>query len=217
MRGGVSSDATRTAAATPIDMGRDAAISAPPHSPPVSSKDSEDRSHRPRVAGPKTDPMPWLGGASSSASGVAMPGTPPVIDPLPASDVAPDTQRDEQLAVRAERRRWVMLAVGAAVIAAVAIGGYVAGRRERPAPPVVAAPTANATATTTATHERRPHGPHGGDAERGRALAAGGGDARGERACTADLGERRSARSASALARRAPKPRRTRRQRRPRP
>jgi serine/threonine protein kinase len=151
---GIPSDATRTAAATPVEMGRDSSISAPPHSPPVVSGVSakQERSNPPRVAGPKTDPMPWLRSASSSASGVAMPGTPPVIDPLPPSEIAPDTQRDEQLAVRAERRRYVTLGVVAVVIAVVAAGGYAAGRRERPAPPTAAAPTVTAITTpTTAT------------------------------------------------------------------
>jgi serine/threonine protein kinase len=134
-----TSDANRTAAATPIEMGRDSS------SPPVVSRVS-------KKIGPKTDPMPWGSGASSSSSGVAMPGTPPVIDPLPLSEKAPDTQRDELLAVRAERRRWVTLGVIAAVIAAVAVGGYAAGRRERGAPPSAASPTTpTATATATAT------------------------------------------------------------------
>jgi serine/threonine-protein kinase len=144
----VSSDATRTAAATPIEMGRDSSVSSPPAVSGVSAHSDSS----PRSVGPKTDPMPWLSGASSSASGVAMPGTPPVIDPLPAHEKAPDTQRDELLAVRAERRRWVTLGVIAAIIAAVAVGGYAAGRRERSAPPNAAspsAPTANATATAT--------------------------------------------------------------------
>lgn len=84
--------------------------------------------------------MPW-GDAMSSANGVAMPGTPPIIDPLPPSEVAPDTQRDTQLAMRAERRRWGTLGVIAAVIAAVAVGGYLAGKRSHPAP-TAATPTA---------------------------------------------------------------------------
>ena len=155
--GGMASDATRTSAATAIEMGRDSSISAPPHSPHVASGvsakqergDHDDRP--PRGAGPKTDPMPWLRSASSSASGVAMPGTPPVIDPLPSTDIAPDTQRDAQLAVRAERRRMVTLGVVAVMIAAVAVGGYAAGRRERPMSPAATAPTPTATATMTST------------------------------------------------------------------
>ena len=145
--GGVPSDATRTAAATSFEMGRDSSFSAPPHSPPVASGVSAKHER----GGPKTDPMPWLRSASSSASGVAMPGTPPVIDPLPPTDIAPDTQRDAQLAVRAERRRVVTLAVVAMMIAAVAVGGYAAGRRERPTSPPSAATTTTTTATATAT------------------------------------------------------------------
>jgi serine/threonine protein kinase len=159
--GGMSIDATRTSAATAVEMGRDSSISAPPHSPHVASgvsarQEREVHDDRPpRGAGPKTDPMPWLRSASSSASGVAMPGTPPLIDPLPSTDIAPDTQRDAQLAVRAERRRVVTLGVVAVLIAAVAVGGYAAGRRERPMSPAATAtaptPTATATATTTST------------------------------------------------------------------
>ena len=136
---GVSSDATRTAAATPIEMGRSSSSSAPP----VASGA--------RSTGPKTDPLPWQSSASSSASGVAMPGTPPIIEPLEVGDRVPDTQRDTQLAVRAERRRWLTLATVSAVIAAVALGGYVAGKRERATPPEAAVPTAKTTATATAT------------------------------------------------------------------
>ena len=134
---GVSSDATRTAAATPIEMGRDSSSS----SPPVASGA--------RSTGPKTDPLPWLSSASSSASGVAMPGTPPIIEPLALGDRVPDTQRDTQLAVRAERRRWLTVGMVAAAIAAVALGGYFAGKRERPTPPEAAVPTAKAIAAAT--------------------------------------------------------------------
>jgi serine/threonine protein kinase len=160
--GGMSIDAMRTSAATAVEMGRDSSISAPPHSPHVASGvsakqergDHDDRP--PRGVGPKTDPMPWLRSASSSASGVAMPGTPPVIDPLPSTDIAPDTQRDAQLAVRAERRRMVTLGVVAVMIAAVAAGGYAAGRRERPTSPAATAPTPTATATATMTSTAAP-------------------------------------------------------------
>jgi serine/threonine protein kinase len=146
---GISSDATRTAAATPVDIGRDSSVSSPPNSPPVASRGAAS------AGGPKTAPMPWLSSASSSASGVAMPGTPPVIEPLPdPHDISPDTQRDEVLAVRAERRRWVMLGATAAVFAAVAAGGYFAGRRDRQPPasagPTPTAVTPNATTTTPA-------------------------------------------------------------------
>ena len=130
---GVSSDATRTAAATPISSASPAAASSS------------------RNTGPKTDPLPWQRGASSSASGVAMPGTPPIIEPLEIGDRAPDTQRDASLAVRAERRRWMTLGMVSAVIAAVALGGYFAGKRERVAPPQTAVPTTTATTAGTTT------------------------------------------------------------------
>jgi eukaryotic-like serine/threonine-protein kinase len=134
---GISSDATRTAAATPIEMGRDS-------SPPVGSSG--------RSTGPKTDPLPpWLSSASSSASGVAMPGTPPVLEPVELHERAPDTQRDESLAVRAARRRWLTLGLVSAVIAAVALGGYIAGKRDRVSPPEATVPTATSTPTTTST------------------------------------------------------------------
>ncbi len=135
---GVSSDATRTAAATPIEMGRDSSTSS---SPPVASGA--------RSTGPKTDPLPWQSSASSSASGVAMPGTPPIIEPLALGDRVPDTQRDTQLAVRAERRRWLSVGMVSAAVAAVALGGYFAGKRERSTPPEAAVPTAKVTATAT--------------------------------------------------------------------
>ena len=135
---GVSSDATRTAAATPIEMGRDSSTSS---SPPVASGA--------RSTGPKTDPLPWQSSASSSASGVAMPGTPPIIEPLALGDRVPDTQRDTQLAVRAERRRWLTVGMVFAAVAAVALGGYFAGKRERSTPPEAAVPTAKVTATAT--------------------------------------------------------------------
>jgi cytoskeletal protein RodZ len=85
-----------------------------------------------------------------------MPGTPPIIEPLEMHERAPDTQRDASLAVRAERRRWLTLGMVSAVIAAVAIGGYFAGKRERVLPPpettaTTATATATATTATTAT------------------------------------------------------------------
>lgn len=148
---GVSNEALRTAAATPIEM-RDAATSSPPSSDPVPSR-AAAKDRRPGGRGPKTDPLPW-GSASSSASGVAMPGTPPVIDPLPTGEIAPDTQRDDVLAMRAERRRWVTIGVIGAIIAAGAVGGYLAGRRENHGPVDTArpsAPTATVTADTPKT------------------------------------------------------------------
>jgi serine/threonine-protein kinase len=143
---GVSSDATRTAAATPVEMGRESTSSSPPVVSGVSARGA---------GGPRTDPMPsWRSGASSSASGVAMPGTPPIIEPLALSERAPDTQRDEALAVRAERRRWVSLVMVASFIAAVALGSYFAGKRSSPpdtAVPTATAPTVTGAATSTAT------------------------------------------------------------------
>jgi eukaryotic-like serine/threonine-protein kinase len=150
---GVSDDALRTAAATPVEMPREAASSAPPHSPQAAP-----------ISRPKTAPLPWATSASSSAGGVAMPGTPPLIEPLSeAHDIAPDTQRDTALALRAERRRWITLGVVAAVIACVAVGGYLAGRRSAPTdtagpsaptataepPPTAAAPPSAASAGTS--------------------------------------------------------------------
>jgi serine/threonine-protein kinase len=144
----VSSDgeALRTAAATPVAIGADPSTTTPPPSPPVAS------------------------GVTSSAQGIALPATPAEIDPLPPSELAPETTRDEELARRAERRRIVSMALLALAIAGVAIGGYLAGRRANehaatttaPAPPpppvttaaaataAIAEPTATATATASA-------------------------------------------------------------------
>ena len=160
---GVGNEATRTAAATPIEMGRDSdwrsnADSTGPHSPHVVSGVSSRSTPSPRSGGPKTDPMPW-GNANSSASGVAMPGTPPIIDPLPMSEKAPDTQRDEQLALRAERRRWVTLGAVAAIIAAVAVGGYLTGQRTKDQAPAVATPSAPITTITIPSSAPAPSAP----------------------------------------------------------
>ncbi|MDB4940511.1 MAG: hypothetical protein JWP97_45 [Labilithrix sp.] len=115
---GFSNDALRTAAATPIEMGRGDASGAG-----VARRDGS--------VARRTDPLPWPHGASSSASGVAMPGTPPVMDPLLGRhDVAPDTMRDARLAVRAERRRWGTLVAIFGIIGACAVGGFVLGKRE---------------------------------------------------------------------------------------
>jgi serine/threonine-protein kinase len=131
---GVSSAATRTAAATPVEFGHDS------EPEPVVPKS------------PKTDPMMW-GAPNSSASGVSMPGTPPLIEPLPAS-VVPDTMRDDDLAVRADRRRWFGLAAVVFVIASAVAGGYFAGRRANDStasPPPPSAPTATAATTAAPT------------------------------------------------------------------
>ncbi len=66
---------------------------------------------------------------SSDAGGVAAPETPAVIDPLPPSELAPATVRDDELAIRAERRRRLTLVCIALAIVAVAVGAFVAGRR----------------------------------------------------------------------------------------
>jgi eukaryotic-like serine/threonine-protein kinase len=143
---GISEEAIRTAAATPIEMGR-GGDSAPP---------AEWRSSTAKIekvpGGPKTDPLPpWVSSASSSASGVAMPGTPPLIEPLPSSsEIAPDTQRDEVLAMRAERRRWVTVVVIAAVIGSFAIGGFLMGRRENRVATDAAGPSAPSMSATPA-------------------------------------------------------------------
>ncbi len=94
-------EALRTAAATPVDMGVDVAV----------------------------DEAPIASGVTSSAQGVSLPATPLDIDPLPPSELAPETTRDEELARRAERRRFLSMALLALAIAGVAIGGYVLGRR----------------------------------------------------------------------------------------
>ena len=149
---GVSAEATRTAAATPIEMGH--GDSAPPPQP-----SSEFEVHTTKIdkipgVAHRTDPMPWLSGASSSASGVAMPGTPTVIDPLPppSSEVAPDTMRDDVLAVRADRRRWVKVGIIAAIVGSFAFGGFLVGRRESP----VGAPSEPSAPTTTTAHAVAP-------------------------------------------------------------
>ena len=142
---GTSDEATRTAAATPVEMGR--GESKPPETPhPLLNTAKMDCV----PGGPKTDPMPWLRGASSSASGVAMPGTPPVIEPLSAHERAPDTQRDEVLAMRAERRRWGMLLIIAAVVGSFAVGGFLVGRHENRIAPDAAGPSAPTPSATQA-------------------------------------------------------------------
>jgi|GEM_PF-1408519 len=177
--GVISDEATRTAAATPVEMGRDSAISHPPvtPSPPYSHSHShaqgwESRAsqppHTPRSApgavsarepisgGPKTIPLP---SPSSSSSGVAMPGTPPVIDPLPPpSEVAPDTARDDVLAMRAERRRWMTLGGLAVAIVVVALAGYFAGQRSKPieASPAPPPTTASAPSAVSASSGAAP-------------------------------------------------------------
>ena len=141
---GVTDEGLLTGTATSIEMSGKGSSSAP-----EDFRFTTKKIDRPISGGPKTDPLPpWLSSASSSASGVAMPGTPPVLEPLHQSDVAPDTQRDEQLAIRAERRRWGTVLLIAAVIGSFAVGGFLIGRRESRAV-LETAPT-TATAATTA-------------------------------------------------------------------
>jgi hypothetical protein len=157
-------ESMHTGAATPIEMGRGDIATIPPLSALLadsgrgSSPSGAPGEARARPTGPKTDPLPlWQTSASSSASGVAMPGTPPLIEPLAHHDIAPDTQRDASLAVRAERRRFLTLGIVTALIAAVAVGGYLAGRRSTPvtaagpsAPSAVVVPAAAAPTSASA-------------------------------------------------------------------
>ena len=162
---GISNDANRTGAATPIDIGGERSLSAPrpaagvpsvspspstppgsnPSTPPGSNPISSTSSSS--STGPKTVPF---AAPSSSSSGVAMPGTPPIIEPLPLSEKAPDTTRDEELALRAERRRWVSLVAVGVGILGVAVAGYFLGKRSTPEPAPPAATTAPAPPTMSA-------------------------------------------------------------------
>jgi eukaryotic-like serine/threonine-protein kinase len=109
-------------------------------STPVSGSAEPDRDSS-RGKPHRTQPIPWGSTPSSSAGGVAMPETPAVIDPLPPSELAPDTTRDDLLARRAERRRKATIAITALAILGVAVGGYMVGRRApSAAPPVAASP-----------------------------------------------------------------------------
>ncbi len=156
---GVSEEGLLTGTATAIEMGKG--------SQPDDFRFTTKKLDRPITGGPKTDPLlpAWQSSASSSASGVAMPGTPPLLEPL-HHEVAPDTQRDAQLALRADRRRWGTVLLIAAVIGSFAVGGFLIGRRESrtaldnvpPAtatiaattPAVTGAPTSSAPATASA-------------------------------------------------------------------
>ena len=104
-------------------------------------------------SGPKTLPLPPTGHSasspgppnpypSSSSGGVALPGTPPEIAPLPAIEPAPNTERDERIALRAERRRRMTLASIVLAVVGIAIGAFLAGQRTQP----------NAPAPSNATH-----------------------------------------------------------------
>jgi cytoskeletal protein RodZ len=105
------------------------------------------------------------GGPSSSAGGVAMPGTPPAIDPLPQSQLVPDTMRDVKLAMRADSRRRLTIFALAFVVAGVAVAAFLAGQRSNTeahkTPPPVTAPkeTAKAPATEPAPTAAAPVAP----------------------------------------------------------
>ena len=131
-----SNEAARTAAARPVEAAREPSHvgpitggSGPKTAPLVPSAPISDRGSAP---GPRP---------SSSAGGVALPATPSVIEPLPVSELAPSTVRDERLALRAERRRKMTLASIALTIVGVAVGGFLAGRSAQPNPPPSSTPT----------------------------------------------------------------------------
>lgn len=159
-------DATRTGSATPIERSAaaDRATSGRRDEGGAASKSATTTGG----SGPKTLPLPPTsrpetahaapGPHSSSAGGVALPATPPEIDPLPVSELAPATERDEQLAIRADRRRRMMLASIVLAGVGVAVGGFIAGQRAQPSAPApsgatysVAAPPAATTSTPAAT------------------------------------------------------------------
>jgi serine/threonine-protein kinase len=149
--GSASDDARRTAAATPVGIGAPPEkSSAPPPSPPATSGITSTQRMDPV---PKADVISeirgapkgaWTSGATSSASGVAMPGTPPALDPLPTpppSQLVPDTMRDVKLATRAELRRKLTIAASVLILAAVGVAAFLAGQRSsteavRPPPPL---------------------------------------------------------------------------------
>ncbi|MBX3203856.1 MAG: protein kinase [Labilithrix sp.] len=162
-----SNDASRTGTATPVDLRAEADRS----SRRIGESGAVARSvPTTGGSGPKTAPLPPTSrpdaspAQSSSAGGVALPATPPEIDPLPVSELAPNTERDDQIALRADRRRRMTLASIVLAIVGVAVGGFIAGQRAQPnapapsaatslgAGPVAAPPVTPTTATpTTAT------------------------------------------------------------------
>lgn len=163
-----SSDATRTGTATPVGISESKSSGGPKTAPlPPDSFSGGQRGSSPSgvpltpraSANPSSHPHPSSNPhPSSSAGGVAMPATPPVIEPLPVSELAPTTERDDKLAVRAERRRVVTLASIALAIVGVAIGGYLAGRRgvapdtaTAPPPVMTSAPATQPTTQPTPT------------------------------------------------------------------
>jgi len=91
---------------------------------------------------------------TSSAQGVSLPVTPSAIDPLPMSEV-PETTRDEDIALRADRRRRMAYLFWLVVLVGVAAAGYFMGQR-RAVPPAgtpstAVAPPPTSTVTVTAT------------------------------------------------------------------
>ncbi len=141
-----SNDASRTASATPVDV--PAAIAAAAYG----------AAQTPR-SGPKTVPLaptprPSEPG-SSAPGGVSLPRTPAAIDPIPGSEMAPPTERDDALALRADRKRGLTRAATFVIVALVAVGAFLAGRRvPSPSPPPTvakaAAPPAVASDATPA-------------------------------------------------------------------
>jgi len=143
----VSGEATRTAAATPIepamrDSSSPPAISGIASITPPGDLTSGTPAPPPLSSNRRGGTVPFAS-PSSSSTGVAMPGTPPLIEPLPPSEIAPDTSRDDVLALAADRRRRMMFGAVLVTIVSVAVGAYFVGRRS--APPVAATVT-----TTTA-------------------------------------------------------------------
>lgn len=153
-----ASDAARTGTATPIDRrepsnygARGGGESGGPSKSATTTGGS----------GPKTLPLPRTsqpdspgavpGPYSSSSGGVALPATPPEIDPLPVSELAPATVRDEQLAIRADRRRRMMLASVALAVVGIAVGAFIAGQRAQPSPPAPSAATESVAAPPATT------------------------------------------------------------------
>jgi hypothetical protein len=118
-------EATRTAAATPVDLGRETPSA--PKTEPLLDSDPELREIR------GVPPKDRWGGPGSSAQGVAMPGTPPhmaPITPVP-SQLVPDTMRDVKLAKKAQLRYRLTvaaIAIGILVVGAVA---FMAGQRSQ--------------------------------------------------------------------------------------
>jgi serine/threonine protein kinase len=125
-----SNDATRTAGATPVGGDRD----------PSGMRASSKTAPLP----PSSKPEP----ARSSGTGVALPNTP--VDLEPVSEIAPATERDDQLALRAERRRHLSIGVVCIVLLFVSAGSFIAGRRASP-PTTSASPMPPASSLVAAT------------------------------------------------------------------